>query len=92
LSVWIGWSAAVVKFAESKSIQIPPNRNVTLQGYIDHGLPCKHVCCVMQPTNRAAIPIDLVIAPSLVSYRNKNLSLRSSVGDFVQNIRTGIFR
>lgn len=63
---------AVVKFEESKSIQIPPNRNVTLQGYIDHGLPCKPVCCVMQPTNRAAIPIDLVIAPSLVSYRNKN--------------------
>jgi hypothetical protein len=25
----------------------------------------------MQPTNSAAIPIDLVIAPSLVSYRNK---------------------
>ena len=65
----------VIKCAENKSIQIPPNRDVTIQGYTAHELPYQPVCCIMQPTDRAAIPDDLIIAPSLVSYQYRNNQL-----------------
>ena len=69
------YKLAVIKCAENKRIQIPPNRDVTIQGYTAHELPYQPVCCIMQPTDRAAIPDDLDIAPSLVSYQYRNNQL-----------------
>ena len=63
---------AIVKSAEGKTIRIPPNRDVVLQGYFDHELPYHPVCGMLQPTDRAAIPEDLDIAPSLISYQYRN--------------------
>ena len=66
---------AVIKCAEGKTIRIPPNRDVVLQGYMDHELPYHPVCGILQPTDRAAIPTDLDIAPSLISYQYRDNSL-----------------
>ena len=60
---------ALIKCAEGKTVRIPPNRDVVLQGYMDHELPYHPVCGLLQPTQKAAIPTDLDIAPSLVSYQ-----------------------
>ena len=62
----------IIKCAEGKTIRIQPNRDVVLQGYIDHELPYHPVCGLLQPTDRAAIPTDLDIAPSLISYQYHN--------------------
>jgi hypothetical protein len=66
------YKLAVIKCVEKKSIRIPPNRDVTIQGYTDQELPYQPICCIMQPTDKAAIPDDLDIAPSLVSYQYRN--------------------
>jgi hypothetical protein len=63
------YKLAVIKCAEKKSKRIPPNRDVTIQGYTAQELPYQPICCIMQPTDKAAIPDDLDIAPSLVSYQ-----------------------
>lgn len=66
---------AIIKSAEGKTIRIPPNKDVVLQGYMDHELPYHPVCGLLQSTDRAAIPSDLDIAPSLVSYQYRNNSI-----------------
>lgn len=69
------YKLAVIKCAEMKNIRIPPNRDVAIQGYTTQELPYQPVCCMMQPTDKAAIPHDLDIAPSLVSYQYRRNQL-----------------
>jgi hypothetical protein len=38
------YKLAMIKCAENKRIQIPPNKDVTIQGYTAHELPYQPVC------------------------------------------------
>ncbi|XP_076083902.1 uncharacterized protein LOC143054750 [Mytilus galloprovincialis] len=62
----------LVKSAEGKTIKILPNRDVIIQGYTDHELPYHTVCAMLQPTEKADIPTDLDVAPTLLSYSYRN--------------------
>ncbi|VDI37421.1 Hypothetical predicted protein [Mytilus galloprovincialis] len=64
------WQSSNVQ--KAKTVHIQPNKDIVLQGYMDHEIPYHPVCCLLQPTKRAAIPTDLDIAPSLVSYSYKD--------------------
>lgn len=61
----------LVKCAGLKRVVIPPNSDVTVTGYIDKALPYRHTCAILQSTHRSAIPDDLDISPSLITYREK---------------------
>ncbi|XP_076101165.1 uncharacterized protein LOC143070948 [Mytilus galloprovincialis] len=63
---------ALIKCAEGKTVRIPPNKDVMLQGYMDHELPYHPVCGILQPTHKAAVPEDLDIAPTLVNYQYRD--------------------
>lgn len=54
----------IVKSAETHSIIIPPNKEVTITGFIDRQIPYQPVCAVLQKTNKSVIPDDLDISPS----------------------------
>lgn len=62
----------IVKSAENHSIIIPPNKEVTITGFIDRQIPYQPVCAVLQKTSESVIPDDLDISPSLVSYKYKD--------------------
>lgn len=62
----------IVKSAETCSIIIPPNKEVTISGFIDRQIPYQPVCAVLQKTSGSVIPDDLDISPSLVSYKYKD--------------------
>lgn len=66
------YQLAIVKSAESKSIIIPPNSEVVIQGYLDKQLPYQPVCALLQPTEKSTIHSDLDIAPILTSYSYQN--------------------
>lgn len=62
----------IVKSAETHSIIIPPNKEVTITGFIDRQIIYQPVCAVLQKTSGSVIPDDLAISPSLVSYKYKD--------------------
>ena len=62
------YKLAVVKFAGNTNVIIPPNTNITLQGYLDKKLPYSDISVMVQPTKNSIIPSDLDITPSLLDY------------------------
>ena len=60
---------ACIRSAEASSITIHPNSEVTIEGFMDRCLPYPATCALIQATPRSAIPFDLDIAPSLVTYQ-----------------------
>ena len=59
---------ALVKSAEHKSITIPANSEIVIQGYLDKALAYNSVCAILQPTCSSYLPSDLDVSPSLISY------------------------
>ena len=59
---------ALIKSAETKPITIPANTEVVIQGYMDKMLPYPTTVSVLHVTSNSAIPNDLDIVPSVVTY------------------------
>ena len=59
----------VVKSAETTRIIIPPNSRITIQGYVDKQLPYQNSCAMLQRTKLSAIPEDLDIVPTVITYK-----------------------
>ena len=64
----------VVLNAEYKNIIIQPNHEVVVSGYVDQDIPYKCTIAMMHPTDIAAIPEDIDIAPTQLDNRNKDTS------------------
>ena len=62
---------ALVKSAEHKSIRIPPNSEVVVQGYLDNEVQYQPVCGLLQASSASYIPHDFDISPVLVNYHYK---------------------
>ena len=62
------FTLATVRCAESTPVRIPPNSEVTINGFFDKCIPYHPTCALIQPTYRSAIPDDLDITPTVVTY------------------------
>ena len=63
---------ATIRSAESSSVIIPPNSDITIQGFMDKCLPYPTTIALIQATHRSAVPCDLDITPSIVTYQCDN--------------------
>ncbi|XP_069115865.1 uncharacterized protein [Argopecten irradians] len=76
---------ALVKLAGNKRITISPNTDITLSGYLDKCLGYQQVCAMVHPTKESAIPDDLDITPTLLSYGPQE---RRSLDIHIANVST----
>jgi transposase InsO family protein len=58
----------VVKSAEQKSVVVPPNSQVVVAGYVTGEVQYPTTCALLQPTKGSAIPDDIDISPTIISY------------------------
>ena len=64
---------AIVRNAEQHKVTITPNSSTIIQGYLDKELPYHPVCAILSQSSNAAVPDDLDITPTVISYSyNKN--------------------
>ena len=59
---------ALIKSAETRPITIQANTEVVVQGYMDKMLPYPTTVSMLHATSNSAIPNDLDIVPSVVTY------------------------
>ena len=63
------YKLGIVKSAETSKITIPPNSRRTVNGYIDRQTRYHDSCAMLQATTESAIPQDLDIVPTVVTYK-----------------------
>ena len=76
---------AIVKSAEQNIILIPPNSQVTIQGYTDRKSPYQTTCALLQTTKDSRIPSDLDIEPTIAIYDYKE---RQEIPVHISNLTT----
>ncbi|KAK3104940.1 hypothetical protein FSP39_013542 [Pinctada imbricata] len=72
---------AIVKSAEREDIIVPPNSEVTVNGYLWKQIATQPMCAILQPSSKSKIPTDLDISPFLVTYQhdsNENIPVSIS--------------
>lgn len=74
-----------MKSAERDPIIIPPNSEVTTEGYTDKMLPYNQTMALIQTTEKSVIPSDVDIIPHLVEYKQQQ---REPVMVTVSNVTT----
>lgn len=63
-----GYALGLVKSAEATRIIIPPNSNVTIEGYVDKKIPYSKVTVMMHQSSKTCIPDDVDIEATLHPY------------------------
>ncbi|XP_071142173.1 uncharacterized protein [Mytilus edulis] len=76
---------AVVKSAETHAITIPANSQVVINGYLDKQLQQQQMCAILQPTLNSALPEDLDIMPTVITY---DCQQRGSIPIHISNVTT----
>lgn len=76
---------AVLRSAESVPITIRPNTEIVINGQLDRKLSFPQVCALIQPTHGSAIPADMDIVPSIVSYNHQS---RDIIKAYICNVST----
>jgi hypothetical protein len=75
----------ILKSAKRYPIIIPPNGEVTIEGYADKTLPYHQTVALIQAAEKSVIPKDLDIIPNLVDY---NYNVTGPVPVTISNITT----
>lgn len=75
----------IVKSAEHKTVTIPANGSVLLQGYMDKQIPYHPTCALLQFTKGSGVPTDLDITPGLVRYKHQS---RDIIPVHITNVTT----
>ena len=66
---------ALVKCAAKESITVPPNSEVTVQGYMCKQIPTQPMCAILHSSPKSKLSSDLDISPFLVTYRHDDSDL-----------------
>ena len=59
----------IIKSAENHCVFIPPNTSITINGYVDKGMPHHTTTALLHSTASSSIPNDLEIAPTIINYQ-----------------------
>ena len=76
---------ALIRSAENSRITIPPNTNVTINGYLCNAIHYHPVSGMLAATGKSQLPSDLDIEPSLITY---NINSKETVPVHISNITT----
>ena len=76
---------AMVKCAEKKTITIPPNSEVTVNGYLWKQIPTQPMCAILHSSTKSKLPSDLDISPLLITYRHDD---SESIPVSISNVTT----
>ena len=79
------FTLATVRCVESTPVRIPPNSEVTINGFFDKCIPYHPTCALIQLTYRSVIPDDLDIRPTVVTH---NYGSDDIVPVYISNITT----
>ena len=74
---------ALIRSAENSRITIPPNTNVTINGYLCNAIHYHPVSGMLAATGKSQLPSDLDIEPSLITY---NINSKETVLCEVQQV------
>ena len=66
---------AIVKCAAKESITVPPNSEVTVQGYMCKQIPTQPMCAILHSSPKSKLSSDLDISPFLITYRHDDSDL-----------------
>ena len=63
-----GYALGLVKCAETTRVVIPPNSNITINGFVDKKIPYHKVTVMMHQSSKSCIPDDVDIEATLHPY------------------------